>query len=257
MENKKIIILGGEGYSTIVFYNYLKNDYNIDLVIIEGREDSKKFIKRRIQRLGFFTVFGQLLFSVLISLPLGILSKKRIEEILSNNNLNLHPIPEDKIKRVSSVNAKSCIENLKERKPDLILLSGTRIVSKKVLESVDCDFINVHAGITPKYRGVHGTYWAKVNNDEENNGVTIHFVDKGIDTGGIIKQMRTTSEKEDNFQTYPYLQLAEGVKGLKNEVIEDYFNGKAKVKSSNLESKLWYHPTIWNYLYHRIVNGVK
>lgn len=257
MENKKIIILGGEGYSTNVFYNYLKNDFNIDLVIIEGKEDRKKFIKRRIQRLGFFTVFGQLLFSVLISLPLGILSKKRIEKIFRGNNLSLDPIPENKIKRVSSVNTKSCIETLKERTPDLILLSGTRIVSKKVLESVDCDFINVHAGITPKYRGVHGSYWAKVNNDEENNGVTIHFVDKGIDTGGIIKQMRITSKKEDNFQTYPYLQLSEGIKELKNEVINDYFSGKTTIKSTNLESKLWYHPTLWKYLYHRIINGIK
>jgi len=257
MGDKKIIILGGDGYSTKVFYNYLKNDFNIDLVVIEGREDSKKFIKRRIQRLGFFTVFGQLLFSLLISLPLGISSKKRIEEILRNNNLSLDPIPENKIKRVSSVNAKSCIHILKEREPDLILLSGTRIVSKKVLESVDCGFINVHAGITPKYRGVHGSYWAKVNKDEENNGVTIHFVDKGIDTGGIIKQSKINPGSKDNFQTYPYLQLAEGMKGLKNEVINDYFTGNAIVKTNNLESKLWYHPTIWKYLYHRIVNGVK
>ena len=42
----------------------------------------------------------------------------------------------------------------------------------------------MHAGITPQYRGVHGGYWAVVNNDPEHCGVTIHFVDKGIDTGG-------------------------------------------------------------------------
>jgi folate-dependent phosphoribosylglycinamide formyltransferase PurN len=54
--------------------------------------------------------------------------------------------------------------------------------------SINSKFVNIHVGITPKYRGVHGTYWALVNNDVENSGVTVHFVDEGIDTGNIINQ---------------------------------------------------------------------
>jgi methionyl-tRNA formyltransferase len=41
--------------------------------------------------------------------------------------------------------------------------------------SINSKFVNIHVGITPKYRGVHGTYWALVNNDVENSGVTVHL----------------------------------------------------------------------------------
>ena len=49
-----------------------------------------------------------------------------------------------------------------------MILNGTRIVSKKVISSIGCLFINTHCGITPKYRGVHGGYWAIYNNDLNN-----------------------------------------------------------------------------------------
>jgi folate-dependent phosphoribosylglycinamide formyltransferase PurN len=69
---------------------------------------------------------------------------------------------------------------LKAINPDLVIVNGTRIISKKVLSSINSKFVNIHVGITPKYRGVHGTYWALVNNDVENSGVTVHFVDELI-----------------------------------------------------------------------------
>ena len=173
------------------------------------------------------------------------------------NNMNAAEIPNDKTINVSSVNSKKTIELLKEINPDLIIVNGTRIISEKVLSAVECPFINTHAGITPKYRGVHGAYWALVNNDAENNGVTVHFVDKGIDTGSVIYQENITITKQDDFSTYPLIQLVSGIK-LLTKAIENFFNGTlSSQKERNLESILWYHPTIWGYLYHRIFKGVK
>jgi methionyl-tRNA formyltransferase len=45
-----------------------------------------------------------------------------------------------------------------------------------------------HTGITLKYSGVHGAYWALVSNDKENCGVIVDKLDQGIDTGEIITQ---------------------------------------------------------------------
>lgn len=166
-------------------------------------------------------------------------------------------IPNNKKIEVSSVNSQQTIELLKSLKPDLIIVNGTRIISKKVLSAVECPFINTHAGITPKYRGVHGSYWALVNNDAENNGVTVHFVDEGIDTGNIIYQENISVTDRDNFATYPFIQLASGVKILE-KAIENFFNDSLPLKKErDLESLLWYHPTIWQYLYYRIFKGVK
>ena len=256
MNNKKIILLAGSGQSTNIIYNAINQKFGVSTVIIEAPESSKVYFKRRIKRLGILTVIGQILFLVSIPKLLRLLSKKRLNSILTDNKLNDTEIPQSKIKTVKSVNSKETIETIVSLQPDLIIVNGTRIISKKVLQSTKCKFINTHAGITPMYRGVHGTYWALVNDDLQNSGVTVHFVDEGIDTGNIIAQKQVIPHKKDNFTTYPMLQLSSGIILLLN-AIENYFSNNINTLEEKGESKLYYHPTIWSYLYNRIVKNVK
>lgn len=48
--------------------------------------------------------------------------------------------------------------------------------------------INMHTGITPEYRSADPIFWALYRGEPEKVGVTIHYVDRGIDTGSIIHQ---------------------------------------------------------------------
>lgn len=50
-------------------------------------------------------------------------------------------------------------------------------------------FINIHSSLLPKYRGSVPTLWALCNREKE-AGITLHHIDKGIDTGDIIAQSR-------------------------------------------------------------------
>jgi folate-dependent phosphoribosylglycinamide formyltransferase PurN len=252
MNKPKIVLLGGKGISTNIVFHAINNRYGIVNAIVEKKESTITFLKRRIKRLGLSTVCGQLLFQLFIAKPLGILSKKRIGEIINENLLDNAAIPKAKLIETSSVNSAETIEILKKIDPDIIIVNGTRIISKRVISSVNCKLINTHAGITPKYRGVHGAYWALVNNDKENCGVTVHFVDEGIDTGNIIYQNTIICTKKDNFSTYPFLQLAEGIKLLNNAVGDYCENNITIIQPSNSKSVLWYHPTIWQYLFYRI-----
>jgi folate-dependent phosphoribosylglycinamide formyltransferase PurN len=256
MINKKIIILGGRGESTNIIYNALQKKYNIITVILEDRESTKIFLKRRIKKLGIITVLGQILFQLLFVKALNFFSKKQIQQIKKENNLDSSDIPILKIRGVNSVNNPKTVELIKEFNPDLIIVNGTRIISKKILNQTNCKLINTHVGITPAYRGVHGAYWALVNNDAAKAGVTVHYVDSGIDTGAVIAQSVITIVKNDNFVTYPFKQLAHGII-LLEETIEKYFAQKIITKSEFGESNLYYHPTFWQYLYYRIFKGVK
>ena len=47
--------------------------------------------------------------------------------------------------------------------------------------------INLHTALLPKYRGLMPTFWVLKNN-EKNTGVSVFFVDEGIDSGPIIVQ---------------------------------------------------------------------
>ena len=253
----KVVLLAGKGRSTNIIYHALHASYSIEKVIVEESESSSKMINRRVRRLGIVTVGGQVLFQVICVPILKLLSKKRKEEILSEENLDDSEIPIDKIAHVPSVNSKACRKLLKEIDPNIIVVNGTRIISSKVLRCTSAIFINTHAGITPKYRGVHGGYWALAQDDRANCGVTVHLVDEGIDTGSILYQGVIEPTHKDNFTTYPLLQIAKGIPFLKM-VIEEISQGKLNTKDPMVtESHLWYHPTIWYYLYKWVIKGVR
>ncbi len=250
------MILAGPGISTDIVYNELKKDFTIEKIILEQPVNKIEFLKKRIKHLGIWAVCGQVLFQFLIVPILNFVSLKRKREILKKFNLNDNPLPPDKIIHVKSVNADETIAALQNVNPDIVVVNGTRIISKKVLNSIAVNFVNIHAGITPKYRNVHGAYWALVNNDIENCGVTVHLVDPGIDTGSVIYQSKILVTDQDNFTTYPLLQLAEGIVYLK-KALHDIFEGNVIVKRGTDESKIWHHPTFRQYIYQRIVHHKK
>ena len=255
--NKKIIILCSECFSTTVLYNYISRYYSIDHIITEDPMRGMALAKRRIKKLGLFRVAGQVLFSGTVVPFLRLFSRNRIKKIKDGYPFDETPLPPGKKIHFSSVNKESCIHLLKELNPDIVIVNGTRIISSKVLESTDAVFINLHTGITPKYRGVHGGYWALANNDKENCGVTIHIVDKGVDTGGILYQSVIPVTRKDNFITYPYLQFGEGLPLMKKAIDDITINKVVGITPRTNESALWYHPTIWQYLGRRILRGIK
>ncbi len=245
----KIILIARNCDSTFIVYNYLKQYFDFEAIIIENAPSKWKHLKNRIKRLGFWHAIGQAAFMLSINPLLKLVSKKRKSEIIKKYQLDLQPIPATVYKEVVSINNEESRDLLKKINPDLIIVNGTRIIYKKTLECVSSAFINIHVGITPLFRGVHGGYWAMATGRKELFGVTIHYVDPGIDTGGIIEQVFLTPEKNDNFYTYPFLEYAETLPVLK-KVIESFQSGKnpdIKLPVTN-ESALWYHPTFFQYL---------
>jgi methionyl-tRNA formyltransferase len=175
------------------------------------------------------------------------LSRLRIQAICRQFGLEPHIPASLTVMRVSSVNAPECVEALRRLAPAVVLVNGTRVIAREVLRSVPVPFINCHTGITPKYRGVYGGYWALAEGDRENCGSTVHLIDEGIDTGGILYQARIEPAPEDNFSTYPYLQLAVGLP-LLADAAEDAMAGRLSPHDSDLPSRLRVHPTLWGYL---------
>lgn len=87
---------------------------------------------------------------------------------------------------------------------DWIISHGYRhIIKKDIINAVSGRIINLHISYLPWNRGASPNYWSFV--DDTPKGVTIHYIDEGIDTGDIIAQklvvfsgtynLRTTYEK--------------------------------------------------------------
>lgn len=256
MQKPSIILLAGKWDTTAIVYNFLQQRFCVVRVIVEDSVSRKEFLKKRAKKLGWLTVGGQVLFQLLIAKPQRWLSTNRIREIIQSEQLDTNEIPVEKLLPVSSVNAPETIAALQQLAPAVVVVHGTRIIGKKVLQQVNCPFINIHAGITPRYRGSHGAYWALANNDKENCGVTVHFIDAGIDTGNVLAQTTIRHTSKDNFVTYPYLQLAEGLKLLEG-VIRKMEKREESCIMPNLDSALWHHPTLWGYCWKWITKGIR
>ncbi len=256
MTEPRIVILAGRGISTNILFNSIKEEFAIKAIILEEGVSKKMLLQRRLRKLGLFKVLGQIMFQLIIVKILNILSAKRKRQILHSYNLQNDPLPEKLVIPVKSVNDVNCLLALKKLDPSLVIVNGTRIISKHILISIPAKFINMHAGITPMYRGVHGAYWALANNDSKHCGVTIHLVDEGIDTGAIIAQLLIQVRQEDNFVTYPLLQLAEGMPLMKT-AIRDTIQDQLITYKCPGESRLWFHPGLFQYLYYRVVKKIK
>lgn len=248
MQQKKIVFLASDCESSRWVYNTLKNTIAFEAVILEQPISKKDLARRRIKKIGIIPVAGQILFSVIVAPFLKYRSKHRRGELVKQYHLSSDSYNENNLLHVSSVNDEACLSAMQSLQPDIVIVNGTRIISKKILQSTPAVFINMHVGITPWYRGSHGGYWAVKNNDTDHFGTTIHLVDAGVDSGAVLKQAFIKPGKRDNFATYPILQTAIGIEALQ-EVLPAVIAGTYQSVPNTEKGKLYYQPTIWQYFF--------
>jgi len=250
-----IALLCGCSQSSKILFNALTPFVNIVCVVIEEPPSRAELILRRAKKLGVLKAFGQVAFVLFNRLMLKIM-KNKIKRCVLAYGLNDADINHEKRIHVQSVNEQTVIDVLKKHNLDAVIVNGTRILSPRLLFSMDVPFINVHMGITPKYRGVHGAYWALVNKDYANCGVTVHLVDPGIDTGGVLYQDTVSVSSDDDINTYPIHQIAKAIP-LLQKALECIEKKQLNIVDGIFPSKLWYHPTLLEYIKNYIYLSVR
>jgi len=96
------------------------------------------------------------------------------------------------------INNSKSVETIKSFQPDLLVsILGNQIFKSPILNLAPKGCINLHTALLPKYRGLMPTFWVMKNN-EIRTGVSVFYVDEGIDSGPIIVQ--TEAEIGDRTQ---------------------------------------------------------
>ena len=111
--------------------------------------------------------------------------------------------------------------------PDIVVSFSNPFIFPEEILDLKTKFINFHPGILPNYRGSLSTVHSLINNEKFVGG-TWHYVDKGVDTGNIIKIVKTPL-KDFNAFTLNHKIFSLGINCLQ-EVIE-------KVKNNYLGAK--------------------
>jgi folate-dependent phosphoribosylglycinamide formyltransferase PurN len=255
-----VVLLAGDGASTRIVYHALRARLSPTVrreVIVERPVSRGALARRRVRRLGVGPVVGQVLFTAAAVPLIRRAARRRVAAILAEHALVDAPLPETTY-RVATANSAEARDLLRSLAPAVVVVNGTRILDRATLGSTPAPFVNMHAGITPAYRGVHGGYWALADGRPDLVGTTVHRVDEGIDTGAIIEQVHFAVTGEDSFWTYPYLHTAAGIPALVRAV-EAALAGALPSRRADptLPSALRHHPTLWGYVRARLRAGVR
>lgn len=100
-----------------------------------------------------------------------------------------------------NINSKNFVDKARLYQADLFVsMSFNQIFRKEMINLPRYGTINCHAGKLPFYRGRNILNWALIN-DEKEFGITVHYLDEGIDTGDIILQKVYPITDEDDYGT--------------------------------------------------------
>lgn len=120
----------------------------------------------------------------------GVLKRNRInslEKLIFNND---------------ELNSDKILNDLQNLSPDLIVLAGfLKKIPEKIVDLFRNKIVNIHPSLLPKYggKGMYGrhVFEAIAANNEQETGITIHYVNEHYDEGAIIFQAKTSVARTD------------------------------------------------------------
>lgn len=135
---------------------------------------------------------------------------------------------------VPDLNGEDCVAALQKLQPDLLVLGGTPIIRENILAVPRVGTLNVHMAWLPGIRGMNVAEWSVYCNAPV--AVTVHFVDKGVDTGAVlyreqinISECRSIAAMRQKLSTQQHLVLARATKLF----IDQQIRPEQQVKDSN------------------------
>ena len=123
----------------------------------------------------------------------------RLEGVILDNSLSENEISTERQRLQSKHICELQFDDISKMNPDLIFVCGyTKLLKTAVLDKYL--FVNVHAGILPKWRGMNANCWAMLNGENE-VGYTLHRVREGMDDGEIFDITKVELMSEESYSS--------------------------------------------------------
>lgn len=140
---------------------------------------------------------------------------------------------------INKMNDADTINFTKSCNPDLIIVSGWyHLIGKEIRGIPPKGVIALHASLLPKYKGGAPLVWQMING-EEFAGITLFYMDEGVDSGDIIAQRRVKIEYEDTIDTL-YKKVGDlGISLMIDSIPDIAGNAVPRIKQNSKDESIY------------------
>lgn len=146
------------------------------------------------------------------------------------------------------LNGEPGVTLLRDLAPDLLILSGAPLLKPAVYGIPRLGTVNLHWGIAPEYRGQESIFTALRRRDYGAIGMTVHYVDDGVDSGPVLAQGRPALEPGDTLATLwaktarvGATMLADLLLAFRHEAVTGTRRPGAGVNVRGRDRRVWHH----------------
>jgi methionyl-tRNA formyltransferase len=140
------------------------------------------------------------------------------------------------------INESKSVNKIKSFQPDLLIsILGNQIFKSPIINLAPKGCINLHTSLLPKYRGLMPSFWVLKNN-EIKTGVSVFFVDEGIDSGPIIVQTEIKINNKTQEELINYSKKI-GMEAIAKSVDLIQKNQLNLIKNNHLKKTYFSFPT--------------
>ncbi|MFP4229632.1 MAG: formyltransferase family protein [Candidatus Nanohaloarchaea archaeon] len=92
------------------------------------------------------------------------------------------------------------LQKIQDLRPELVVSSGFRhIIPEELIQIPEKGVVNLHPSYLPYNRGAHPYIWPLI--EDTPAGVSMHFMDEGVDTGPIVARKKVERKPDDTAET--------------------------------------------------------
>jgi len=158
--------------------------------------------------------------------------------------------PDAPLVRVKNINDAATIQVIEEKSPDLVIVSGTNLVGRKIIElaSHRGGLLNLHTGLSPYIKGgPNCTNWCLAQGLFHLIGNTVMWLDAGIDSGNIIASEQTALTGDETLGELHW-KVMEHAQSMCVDVVSRLASGKPvpSVPQDRIGSGQTYYNSDWD-----------
>ena len=236
----KIIILCDAQPNQVALANKTAKQFQLAGIVIERPAQNKKWK----------VTFSQFIEKALNKTVFISLSKTWFN-MLGHYEKIYPDFPEVEAIHVPNINTSETVNFINRIKPDLIMVSGTSLLRKKILElPIPLGIINLHTGLSPYVKGAPNcTNWCIAENKMHLIGNTVMWIDAGIDSGDLVTTAFTPLNGDEAFLEL-HIKVMEHAHELYLSAVKkirDDINNCPRIKQSSIATGTTYYNRQWNW----------